>query len=214
MPLSSAPRPRAAAARGHALALLRTDASRPACFRLRRRTAVRAGWNRPESFCIQPFAGQACQKTRGLPTPSPRLAPTGIGGGRCGETAVLILTGRCRTRRRTQKLFYAPHSGRRSHPTRPPTSSSSSRLDYERPAIPASLQRLFVPWFAQAGQCGQSNATNGNQPPNDRLRVMTLPRAPKGFEAPIVILADTTTSPARTGGAPSRSLLPLAATTP
>jgi ATP-dependent helicase/nuclease subunit A len=81
----------------------------------------------------------------------------------------------------------------------------SIALDYER-QHPASLQG-FVAWLRSAN----AEVKRDMEISRDEVRVMTVHGA-KGLEAPIVILADTTTPPAGPPGRQPR-LLPLAAAT-
>jgi ATP-dependent helicase/nuclease subunit A len=69
----------------------------------------------------------------------------------------------------------------------------SSALEFEQQEI-ASLDR-FIAWFAR----GEVEIKRDPSTPSNMVRVMTVHGA-KGLEAPIVILADATTDPARLGG--------------
>ncbi len=69
----------------------------------------------------------------------------------------------------------------------------SSALDYERTESP-SLDR-FLSWFER----GEVEIKRDPSAPAAAVRVMTVHGA-KGLEAPVVILADATYDPARTGG--------------
>jgi ATP-dependent helicase/nuclease subunit A len=78
----------------------------------------------------------------------------------------------------------------------------SSALDYERTQI-ASLDR-FLAWFAT----GDVEIKRDPSAPSNAVRVMTVHGA-KGLEAPVVILADATSDPARIGGVNRILDLPL-----
>ena len=69
----------------------------------------------------------------------------------------------------------------------------SSALDYERTEI-ASLDR-FLAWFGS----GDVEIKRDPSAPSNAVRVMTVHGA-KGLEAPVVILADATSDPAKIGG--------------
>ena len=69
----------------------------------------------------------------------------------------------------------------------------SSALEYERTEI-ASLDR-FLAWFAS----GDVEIKRDPSAPSNAVRVMTVHGA-KGLEAPVVILADATSDPAKIGG--------------
>ena len=69
----------------------------------------------------------------------------------------------------------------------------SSALEYERTEI-ASLDR-FLAWFGS----GDVEIKRDPSAPSNAVRVMTVHGA-KGLEAPVVILADATSDPARIGG--------------
>ena len=79
--------------------------------------------------------------------------------------------------------------GSAPRPTTRSTSFSNLALDYERRETP-SLQG-FVAWLRAA----QAEVKRDMEIERDEVRVMTVHGA-KGLEAPIVILADTTTPPA------------------
>ncbi|HMI41913.1 MAG TPA: double-strand break repair helicase AddA [Sphingomicrobium sp.] len=78
----------------------------------------------------------------------------------------------------------------------------SSALDYERTEI-ASLDR-FLAWFAS----GDVEIKRDPSAPSNAVRVMTVHGA-KGLEAPVVILADATSDPAKVGGVSRILDLPL-----
>jgi ATP-dependent helicase/nuclease subunit A len=78
----------------------------------------------------------------------------------------------------------------------------SSALEYERTEI-ASLDR-FLAWFAS----GDVEIKRDPSAPSNAVRVMTVHGA-KGLEAPVVILADATSDPARIGGVNRILDLPL-----
>ena len=98
--------------------------------------------------------------------------------------AVRLLRGPARRRQRTQEITGAPRLGGRRRPRR--ISQSGARLRKPRNAIVQG----FVAWLRSAS----AEVKRDMEMARDEVRVMTVHGA-KGLEAPIVILADTTTPP-------------------
>ena len=111
-------------------------------------------------------------------TPSPSARATAV--------AVRVL---CRAARRGRRTAGIPGAARMPRRTTRSTSSSISRSAYESRETP-SLQG-FVAWLRTAS----AEVKRDMEIARDEVRVMTVHGA-KGLEAPIVVLADTTTEPA------------------